>query len=64
MCLSKVYADRVDAETLLLSNIQRIRFDGDSIVFTDLLERETRIEGRLLSADLVGGKVIVDTRNA
>ncbi len=63
MCLSKVYANKESSDTLLLTNIQRINFDGGAVVFTDLLERETRIEGRLLSADLVGGKVIVETTN-
>ena len=63
MCLSKVYANKESSDTLLLTNIQRINFDGGAVVFTDLLERETRIDGRLLSADLVGGKVIVETNN-
>ena len=63
MCLSKVYANKEDSESLLLSNIQRIVFDGDIIVFTDLMERETRIQGRLILADMVGGKVIVDTQS-
>ena len=63
MCLSKVYTNKESSDTLLLTNIQRINFDGGAVIFTDLLERETRIEGRLLSADLVGGKVIVETTN-
>jgi predicted RNA-binding protein len=46
---------------MMLSNIQRIAFDGDSIIFTDLMERETRITGKLLLADLINGTVIVDT---
>lgn len=61
MCLSKVYKKSASADNMLLSNIQRIAFDGDSIIFTDLMERETRITGRLILADLVGGTVIVDT---
>ncbi|NLT40679.1 MAG: CooT family nickel-binding protein [Clostridiales bacterium] len=63
MCLSKVYEKAGASEKLLLNNIQRIGFDGDSIVFTDLLENDTRITGRLLSADLVNGKVIIETDN-
>jgi predicted RNA-binding protein len=35
--------------------------DGDSVIFTDLLENDTRIQGRLVSADLVNGKVMIDT---
>ncbi|NLM83317.1 MAG: CooT family nickel-binding protein [Clostridiales bacterium] len=62
MCLSKVY-DNADKENkVLLTNIQRIDFDGDDLVFTDLLENKTRIKGRILSADLVGGKIIIETK--
>ncbi len=46
---------------MLLNNIQKIAFDGDGIIFTDLLERDTRIVGKLVLADLVNGKVIIDT---
>jgi predicted RNA-binding protein len=61
MCLSKVYEKNGSSEKMLLNNIQKIVFDGDSVVFTDLLENDTRIQGRLVSADLVNGKVIIDT---
>lgn len=61
MCLSKVFEKNGVSEQMLLNNIQKIAFDGDSLVFTDLLENDTRIQGRLISADLVNGKVIVDT---
>ena len=64
MCLSKVYKKAGASEKLLLNNIQKIGFAGDSIIFTDLLENDTRITGRLLSADLVNGKVIIETDNA
>lgn len=60
MCLSKVYEKSGADETLLLNNIQRIRFDGGSLIFTDLMENETRLQGKLLLCDLVNGKVIVD----
>lgn len=59
MCLSKVYVKKEDTETLLLSSIQSIGADGGGFVFTDLLGRETRIQCRLILADLVNGKVIV-----
>jgi len=61
MCLSSVYKREAGDNALLLSNVQRIAFDGDELVFTDLFENETRIRGRLISADLIGGKIIVDT---
>lgn len=61
MCLSKVYEKNGSSEKMLLNNIQKITLDGDSLVFTDLLENDTRIRGRLVSADLVNGKVIIET---
>lgn len=61
MCLSKVYDKKATTEQVLLSNIQRITFDGNMIVFTDLLEKDTRISAKLVSADLVNGKVVIDT---
>lgn len=61
MCLSKVYEKNGASEHMLLNNIQKITFDGDGIIFTDLLERDTRIVGKLVLADLVNGKVIIDT---
>jgi predicted RNA-binding protein len=61
MCLSRVYEKNGSSENLLLNNIQKISFEEDGIVFTDLLENETKLQGKLLLADLVNGKVIIDT---
>ena len=63
MCLSKVYAKNGESENILLSNIQRIGFDGDYLIFTDLFEKETRLKGKMIGADLVNGKVVVDTQS-
>lgn len=60
MCLSSVYKRDAGDSKALLSNIQRIEFDGDELVFTDLFENVTRIKGRLVTADLINGKIIVD----
>ena len=62
MCLSKVYSKNGADETMLLNNIQRFSVDGDSILFTDLMENETRLQGKLILADLVNGKVIIDIK--
>lgn len=61
MCLSNVFEKKGLSENIILSNIQRFTVDGDGVLFTDLLERETRIQGKLVSADLVNGKVIINT---
>jgi predicted RNA-binding protein len=61
MCLSTVYNKSVENENVLLRNVQKIAVDGDTLVLTDLLESEMSIKGRLIMADLVNGRVIVDT---
>jgi predicted RNA-binding protein len=60
MCLSSVYDKTADTEHLLIRNVQLIRVEGDEIVCTDIMEEDTRIRGRLISANLVEGRVIVD----
>jgi predicted RNA-binding protein len=47
-----------------MSNVQKFSVEGDTLVLTDLLENELRVKGRLVSADLVGGKVIIETENS
>lgn len=59
MCLSSVYADRIDTETLILSNVQRIDCREDYVILTDILEREVQVPGRLLHIDLVENTAIV-----
>ena len=60
MCLSSVYDKTVDADHLLIRNVQLIKVEGDEIVCTDIMEEDMRIRGRLVSANLVEGRVIVD----
>ncbi len=60
MCLSSVYDKTVDAEHLLIRNVQLIKVEGDEIICTDIMEEDMRIRGRLVSANLVEGRVIVD----
>jgi predicted RNA-binding protein len=43
------------------SAMSKKSLDGDMIVLTDLLESEMSIQGKLIMADLVNGRVIVDT---
>lgn len=60
MCLSSIYNKSVDDNNLLIRNVQQIKVDGDNLIFTDILEDETRMVGKIVSADLVEGRVIVD----
>ena len=53
MCLSNVYENSVESKNLILANVQRIDCKEGFVLLTDLFERQTRVEGRLLTIDLV-----------
>ena len=59
MCLSNVYENSVEQKNLILSNVQRIDCKDGFVVLVDLFERETRVEGRLATIDLVGNTAII-----
>jgi len=60
MCMSTVYRKEVADNNILVKNVRAIRADGDKLVLTDIMERETVLEGKLVLADLINGVVIVD----
>ncbi|MBQ4601026.1 MAG: CooT family nickel-binding protein [Oscillospiraceae bacterium] len=59
MCLSTVYKNKPEPEAVLMRNVTRIDWKDGCIILTDLMERQLAFEGRLESADLVNGYVIV-----
>ena len=59
MCLAMVYTDKAEPENLVLSNVQRIDCKDGFVVLVDLFERETRVEGRLATIDLVGNTAVI-----
>ena len=59
MCLSTVYKNTMSPETVIMKNVQRIDCKDGCVILTDLMERSVAIEGRLLSANLVDGFVVV-----
>lgn len=59
MCLAMVYTDKAAPENLVLSNVQRIDCKDGFVVLYDLFERETRVEGRLATIDLVGNTAVI-----
>ncbi len=61
MCLSAVYNKNRAEENLLCKNVMKIDVQGEDITLTDILQCTTELKGRLISADLVNGVVIVDT---
>ena len=59
MCLAMVYKKEQKPENLDLSNVQRIDCKDGFVVLYDLFERETRVEGRLATIDLVGNTAVI-----
>lgn len=60
MCLSTVYGRKDGAEREMAQFVSAINVEGDSIVLTDVMGRETVVTGRLVRADLTKGVVVID----
>ena len=60
MCESNVYVAEGDQEVLLMEDAGWLEVEGDTLVVRDLLGREKRVEGRLLYADLVQHRIVVE----
>ena len=61
MCLSTVYKNERKPETMVMNNVMSIRCEEDTVILTDLMERTVAVQGRLESANLVDGFVIIKT---
>ncbi len=61
MCLSTVYKNKKEPDCVAMRNVMSIACQDGKVILTDLMERELTIEGRLLSANLVDGYVIIET---
>lgn len=59
MCLSTVYKNKKDPESILMRNVMEIECRDGVVILTDLMERQVAIEGELEKANLVDGYVIV-----
>lgn len=59
MCLSTVYKNEQKDDNILCRFVQSIQVDGDTLTFTDVMGAVTQITGRLVSANLTAGAVIV-----
>ncbi len=60
MCLSTVYKNAKTAENVVMKNVMSIECKDGCVILTDLMERTVAVEGRLVSANLVDGYVIVE----
>ena len=59
MCLSTVYKNKMDPETVIMKNVMAIECRDGFVILTDLMERQMAIEGELEKANLVDGFVII-----
>ncbi len=59
MCLATVYEETKKAENILCRNITKIEVEGEDIRLTDIMGVETTYKGRIVSAELSGGTVIL-----
>ena len=59
MCLSTVYKNKMDPESIAMKNVMSIECKDGLVILTDLMERQVAIEGDLQEANLVDGYVIV-----
>lgn len=59
MCLSTVYKNEKQDSSILCKFVANILVDGDKLTFEDVMGVKTTITGRLVSADLTAGSVIV-----
>ena len=59
MCLSTVYKNTMEPENVVLRNVMRIECKDDTVILTDLMDRQVALEGQLVEANLVEGFVVV-----
>ena len=59
MCLSTVYKNKMDPETIVMKNVMHIECKDGMVILTDLMDRQVALEGTLEEANLVDGFVIV-----
>ena len=59
MCLSTVYKNKMEPETIVMKNVMHIQCKDGMVILTDLMDRQVALEGTLEEANLVAGFVIV-----
>ena len=59
MCLSTVYRGSKEDDNILCKFVSNIRVNGDEITLTDVMGFDTVVQGKLQSADLTAGVVII-----
>ena len=60
MCLSTVIAERNGSSEKLCEYVSKVRVDGSTIVFTDVMGAETAVEGTIRSMDFVKNIIVIE----
>ena len=60
MCLSTVYRNEVSPANMVMGNVMKIECKDDTVILTDLMERQVAVHGRLVMANLVDGLAVVE----
>ena len=63
MCLSTVYRGEKKPENEILKNVMLIECKEGVVTLTDIMGREERLRGEIISADLTGGTVVVQPKS-
>ena len=61
MCLSTVYRNEKREDTVLCKFVSSITANGDELTFVDIMGESITVTGRLVSADLTAGTVVIAT---
>lgn len=61
MCLSTVYRNEKQDDNILCRFVSSITAEGDELTFTNIMGETVTVTGRLVSADLTAGTVVIAT---
>ena len=64
MCLSTAYYNSKEEANVAARYVAKLQVEGGTVVLTDIMGIETRIEGAVAWADLTGGTVVITTGEA
>ena len=61
MCLSTVYRNEKQEDNVLCKFVSAIKAEGDELTFVNIMGESMTVKGRLVSADLTAGTVVIAT---
>ena len=61
MCLSTVYRNEKQEDNVLCKFVSSITANGDELTFVNIMGESITVTGRLVSADLTAGTVVIAT---